>query len=364
MASISSLVSNAIENLRKQVKVLATLDNPTSSLNERAEAIQSVLVGDSNFWLEIAKRTTTTKLKKVGVVVVKQVARPENTLTQQSPAPKPGTVLLASMPTGSALQPKTAPARVPQGIQPRPKLATPTPVNGDFAAKLNGAAKKLGFEDKSPLVQFRKTFSEVGFGRDYWDLCRELTARVLSRGLLKEEADWHLLAGKMKSNLFFNGKDGETFIAQCPKDILSDLVIGLDGLSGLVEKIRTETVFNPPSTYRLSFVIDMCLKVGKEAEVVLENCKHVVNRMKQRKFISAEHSLVKKAATAKIRRPIPPEKYISLGNLKPVVETQTTQSSDQELAVELTGGKPTQLDPAFSAAFERQMMETAADTVQ
>ena len=116
---------------------------------------------------------------------------------------------------------------------------------------------------------------------------------------------------KMKHNLFFTGGKAELFINRCPKEKLTHLLLDQDGLTGLVAQIRAEEYENKSSAYRIAFILDASKKVGSDAKVLVENCKHAVNRMKQRGFIPADHWLVGKVRDLS-RSKLPERKFANL----------------------------------------------------
>jgi len=284
MKSIKNLVSDAIEEFRQRTKVLATLDNPNASLAEKAMALKAVLDEDSNFWQALVKRMACKKTISV------QVPTPtKSVVVTVTPAP------VTSVAHATPALPATAPARM---LKPQSNGNNGKVISGDFASKLAGAAEVLDLE--TPLTKFRAVLGQNGRGKDYWDECRALLIEVLKGGLLKEETDWRLLAEKMKRNLFFSGRAAEVFLERCPKDVLEDLLVGQSGLFNLVEQIRHEEEFDNTSPYRIWFIIDACVVVGREAKDLLTNCKHAANRMKMKRFISPDHPLILKIAAMKV----------------------------------------------------------------
>lgn len=191
--------------------------------------------------------------------------------------------------------PVLLPARTPEGLPPQPRLVRRPvpPPSGDFAAKIKSAAVKLGLEDPDPLSRLRKAVADTeSRGSEYWDHLREATIAAIKEGGLAE-ADWQALKEKMKINLFLRENRG-VFISGCPKEILTGLLLDLDGLSGLVARIGNEVNENKASVHRIAFIIESCIRVGAEAEPLLQESVRVVRRMRQRKFIGPEHWLIKK----------------------------------------------------------------------
>lgn len=363
------------------------MKNPLRLLNLMKIAIMAIngikKIGEEEFkfFLKLANLQPTTiaiSAPTKPVVVVSAVVEQALALPVKPPAPKPGTILSAL----PALTPgKPLPVDRPERI-----MKTPAPVVSDFAAKINGAAVVLGKEDKSLLGRFRKVLADqVSRGIEYWSLCCEVTEDAL-RGADLTESDWDLLVAKMKRRLFFTGKNGALFIEQCPKEMLSRLLLDQDGLTVLVAKIRTEEYENKSSIYNLAFILDAGKKVGDEAKILVENAKYAVNRMKQRGFIPADHWLVGKVRDFN-RSKLPERKYVSLENIavpaevlaeapalaqlesvEPPVEAIVVESaepaelSDEELEKLTAPDKPTQLDPAFEAAFEQQMLNAAGES--
>ena len=274
--TIRQFINAEIEKLREKTKettaALAILDNPNSSVAEKTRGMRFLFVANQALWAELFELTKPTNRKKVSVA--------------SSVVPKLG-------PTKPVVT--TAPART-LGV-PVPKLALVG--TSDFAQKLNGALTAGGMENHSLIGQFRSIMGEESFGLEYWDRCRKITAAVLSGELIREEADWRLLAEKMKKNLFFSGRNAQPFLKQCPGEIIKDLLLAKE-LWSQVEKIYREEENNRASPYRIGFIIDMCLVVGQEARNILINCKHAVNRMKQKGFIQDNHWLAKKVATMKV----------------------------------------------------------------
>lgn len=302
----------------------------------------------------------------------------------------PGTILSA---------PKALPADKPAQVltgeapatAPKPKFVPPS---GEFAKKLNGAAVKLGFEDKSVIARFRAAMKDAaGKGKEFWNSCRQLLAEVLEQNLL-EAADWELVAQKMCHHLFFNGKVGEMFLRQCPKEVLINLATSQE-IRAIVVGFRSQESFNPASVHQIGFVMDLCVAVGKEGAPLLTECKHSVNNLKQRRFIVADHWLVAKVAELKQpKRPAPvrgvqqsapvsdesPDAAAvdhKLDKLQQVAESMTapevpatattpepaTESTPAEADLNANGGKPP-IDPEYEAEFKALMLaeEAAAKT--
>lgn len=391
--SIQKLFSDAVEKLRYQAGVLAVLDNPNAPLKERARAIEIVLRGNLDLWLEIARRTAPKPVLAPVVAVLaptKEVVTPA--LLAKPAGIKPGTIL-SSSPASTPMPGKPLPSdrreRVMKGEPPKP------PANGDFAAKINGATVQLELEDKSLLGRFRKVLADwVSKGIEYWNLCREVTEDAL-RGADLTDPDWDLLVEKMKHNLFFTGGKAELFINRCPKEKLAHLLLDQDGLTGLVAQIRAEEYENKSSAYRIAFILDASIKVGHEAETLRINCMHAVNHMEQLGFIPSNHWLVRKVADMK-RSQLPaklfasPESVSILAEVQaeapvlvrpespePPVEvavvvestdpdTMTMEELEARTAPELPAqmansngdGKPEKLDPAYAAQFAAAMGES------
>ena len=224
-------------------------------------------------------------------------------------------------PTATALAPQSvAPAKV--SIAPAPKpVATvapkvsPVPQSRTAPARTLGgtamgsalgkAAASLGL---GQLNAFRKLIAEMTHD---WNALRASVTVVLGQKLL-EPADWKALVAVMKRSLFFTDRDNTTaFIIQCPKEDMLDLLFGGDrNLKTMVQEIRNETEQNSSSPYRVNFTIECCKSVGREAKDILTNCKHAVNRMKQRHFIPADHWLVEKvSAMSTTATPLPDSKF-------------------------------------------------------
>jgi hypothetical protein len=356
-----------------------TVKNPVRLLNLMLIAVRAINAikragGEEGFkfFLNLVGLQQTETLAPVKLAAPQLPVAEPVTVTNEAPIPKlelaqtksevPPTALSAPKPG----TPIDRPARVLQGEPPALKPRVVPSPSGDFAAKLNGAAKQLGLEDKSPLGQFRKVLGEIGRGKDYWDDCRRVLLTVLTGGLLKEEADWQLLAEKMKINMFFtNGKSSEMFFADCPKEILAALVTDQDGFPAVVGTIGREDSFNPSSGYRLSFVMDACAIVGEEAKTLLANCKNAVNRMKQRNLISADHWLVRKVAAMNHTK-IPPEKYYNPTTDQPTQPQEketvaTAVPSEPQVAApqqEAINEKSAALDLAYEEAFTKMMLSS------
>lgn len=306
--SIRNTVAAKIEELRRKI---AVWDDPKAS-NEAKGTILAELVGnDPEIWKQIAKVASRKLVTKPAAAAITTTTA---TIATAPPAPKPVAQTAAPAP---ATKPASVVVKsampVPQTAGPARKLhvAPPTPVGAsDFAIKLNGVAKDVGLEDHSVIGRFRSILAENGKGSEYWDLCREVVEDAL-KGAEFTESDWNLLVEKMKLNLFFTGKKGSLFIERCPKEKLEDLLIGQDGLVGLIAQIKTEEEFSPSAIYRIAFVFDACLKVGHEAKALRVNCAHAVNRLRQKGWLPGDHWLAKKIADAKTARSIPPEKFAS-----------------------------------------------------
>ena len=330
--------------------------------------------------------TTTNEIPALTELVIVASAVVEQTPAPITPAPKPGTILSAPTLVPDKPLPTDRSERVMKGEAPK-LLAS-----GDFAAKLNGAAVALGKEDKSVLGRLRKILDDcVSKGREYWDGCREATEDAL-RGADLTDSDWDLLVKKMKHNLFFTGGKAELFINRCPKEKLTHLLLDQDGLTGLVAQIRVEEYENKSSAYRIAFILDASKKVGSDAKVLVENCKHAVNRMKQRGFIPADHWLVGKVRDLS-RSKLPERKFANLDgaviSADVPAEVQTEASvlvqpevvlSVEATVVELTDpdtmtmeeleartapevpvngdDKPEKLDPVYAAQFAAAMGES------
>ena len=285
MKTLTSFLSNKVEELRFWADTLAVFENPTAPLVARADAAKVIFVDEPSFWSGVVE----TAFPVTSAPTQPQVFAPVQPKPTIAPA-KP--------------QQQTAPART---LQPR---------NGDFAGKLGGAVAEFGL---GPLAEFRKLMEEAGKGREYWDICRKITETVLVNNLLAE-ADWKLLTNKMKYNLFFScGDTAAAFLKQCPKPVLVDLLVGERGLKEMVAGIKAETVVNSTSPYRLELILDMCEVAGKEAKDLLVNTKQAVNRLNQLGFLlkyknGDDHLLVQKVAEMKLEKKaslngLPAEEY-------------------------------------------------------
>ena len=265
------------------------------------------------------------KLFKASSVEVEKPAAPKLVVASVL-EPTPTAPVLAKA------QPVLAPAKFAPIVAPARTLKNG---DGNLADKLRVATAALGLKDNSALGQFRSTLAEVGQGTEYWDRCRKVLAAVLDGNLIKEEADWRLLTEKMKRNLFFTDrKNADAFLDNCPKAILTDLLIGQGGLSAMIDRIRTENQHLPSSVYRVAFTIDCCLEVGKEAKELLTNCKHAVNRMKQRQWIQMDHWLVKRVAEMSQNRKMTPPTPIKEDDPKQAVATSDLKLDKLQAAAE------------------------------
>jgi hypothetical protein len=344
------------------------------------------------------KETTKPAVKKeVEAPAESAVAPPVPAVQPVASGVKPGTIL--SKPVFIPVDDR--PERVMRGEAPAPKLQRelPPPSNNLMTEKLGPVAVALGLI-KTTIAQFREVLADVnGRGKDYWVRCRELTAAVLEEGSLAM-ADWELLIGTMKRNLFFNGKVGEAFLRLCPKDMLVSFITSQE-VAGMIDQIRNRDAANPASPYKLEFLMAMCAGAGEEADAVLENCKRTVVRMKDLKFIRSDHRLVQKVAA--MNRPhIPKEKFVSREEIaqiqeeaKPVETEHSNQGPEQapqvaedtpvaeeqvldpdkmpfeeldratDPGIPVNGhGKPAELDPGFEAAFEQRMLLAEAGQLE
>ncbi len=282
----------------------------------------------------------------------------------------PGTILPSAKP--AMPMPAERPARVMAGTAPvAPKLRHEPPLSNDFATKINGAAVKLGMEDHSIIGKYRRVLADLGGkGIEYWNLCREVTEDAL-RGTDLSDSDWDLLVEKMKFNLFFTGKKAELFIECCPKEKLANLLLDQDGLTGLVAQIRAEEHENKSSAYRISFILDACVKVGHDAKILRVNCVHAVNRMKQLNFIGPDHWLVKKVADMKAVRtaipassqpPVPaPVEVLVEAPVSEVPSVQVETAGSVE-PTDDNGGKPP-FDLEFETEFAQLMGQEEASQI-
>lgn len=361
--------------------------NLSLPLTTRGEACKEIFKDSPGFWEAVAQMIAPQP-KSEPVLDLDSVVNPLSSKSKTKPVPA---------------QPTEEPARKVNMTSPPKKRTRPTVTNNTMADQLRGPAKELGFKDRSLMEQFRDHFSVKGKGADYWRTCRELAREVLQTEAIKDTSDWEILAVKISWNIFFTDqRTTAPFIKRCPKEVLTDLLLAeKDGLWRQVEKIRQETSFNRNSPDRIKFVMDCCLAVGKEASGLLENCKHAVNRMKQKKFIPAEHWLVQKVArmsrSKKTEKSLPEEPKESLkSEPEPGVESvvndrqvdqvqemaeatvdatelegdseQKTPQTDKPVAQEeapvpaeatpVNGkDKPKSLDSAFESFFEKRMLE-------
>lgn len=303
--TIRTLVNREVEKFRRMANtvnaVLAVLNNPAASTADQVNAMKYILGNNPVLWtLVFAKTKPVAKRKKIVAAAAVPISVKTSVTASPSPAndnengsglfgellktaiDHPGEKVSSSLKT-------TTPATIQTATRPARILTAPKPTNGNHTITLIG--------------QFRAIMGEDGHGTEYWDRCRKIISTALLGKFIKSEADWQLLAGKMKKNLFFNGpKERPLFLEQCPMDILKSLLLAEDGLGNLVKQIRKEEAVNAAAPCRLGFVIEMCQTVGPEAKDLLINCKHAVDRMKQLHFILENHWLVKKVAAMKTER--------------------------------------------------------------
>ncbi|MEK7669413.1 MAG: hypothetical protein AAB350_02365 [Patescibacteria group bacterium] len=288
--SIKKLVAEKIESIRSMI---AVWDNPIASQEEKGKVLSTILGHEPKFWEEIARRALASKHSKKATKADVVQAKAEPITATNVVVVQKAPVSMVARPTPAKLVAATAQART---LRVQPAVAG----TSDFADKLNGAAKGIGLEDHTPLARFRQLLKmegrQVG---SYWAELRGLLEVVLQKKAIQEVSDWKLLVAKAKKNLFFGGKNGGAFLAQCPKEGVADLLLADDGLWALIEDIRIEREANQSSPFHVAFVIDACGVVGKEAKNLLDNCKHAVNRMKQMGFIEPDHWLVQKVAAMK-----------------------------------------------------------------
>ncbi|OHB15483.1 MAG: hypothetical protein A2431_02660 [Candidatus Zambryskibacteria bacterium RIFOXYC1_FULL_39_10] len=356
--SIKKLVAEKIEKIRKMI---AVWDSPATSIGEKAEVAKAVMVGDPNFWIEITKRASAPKRNKVAktakVAVIQTAPEPVATTTTKVVAVQKAPISTAVRSTPAKPVPATAPART---LKVQPKVAG----TSVFAAKLNGAAKEVGLENHTPLGRLQDLLKTDGRKGEYWKELRELLGVCLQKKLIQEVSDWKLLVAKMKKNLFFSGKKGQAFLAQCPREGVEDLLLSDDGLWNLIEALKTEGEINDSTPFHLEFMLDACAVVGKEAKELLIDCKQAVNYMKQIGFVPRDHWLVQKVAAMKA--PIPPQ------SVSPVSETSVNEAAvDHKLdkiqqvvetaTIEVPAEKPETLGPAADAQFAQAMMSAAGE---
>ena len=195
MNSIKSLVSAAVEEYRQRTKVLSVLDNPNALMAEKAEAIKTVMSGNSSFWLEVTKITTH---KSVTVSVPS--------------TPEPATIPANQMPTKSMpampVQSATSPARK---LQAEPDSAFKTWV-GFLKSAANG-------------------------GNPPWKALQNLTVKIFAdTGTKLSQFNWELLFAAMKvaneNGKYIIGNDANpAMIFQvAPLDLVSDYLFGLEGI--------------------------------------------------------------------------------------------------------------------------------------
>ena len=358
--SIKKLVTEKIAEIRGMI---STWDNPAASQQEKGKVLAKLLGNEPKFWSEVAKRASAPKRVKSTTMRVEEIAQtapqPATTTKKVVAVQKARTSTMAP-PTPAKPVPATAPARM---LRAQPKSAGIS----DFAAKLNGVAKQVGLEDHTPLARFREllTMKCLQSGQ-YWHDLRELLEVVLRERMIEEISDWKLLVAKAKENLFFGGKKGEAFLAQCPKEGIANLLLADDGLWNLIDDIRREEEMSPSSPFDVGFVIDACVVVGKEAKELLTDCKHAVNRMKQRGFIAQDHWLVQKVAAMKMSAPrhsVAPASETSVNEAATDHKLEKLQQVAEATAAEVPAEKPETLGPVTDAQFEAAMMAAVGEVV-
>lgn len=255
-------------------------------------------------------------------------------------------------------------------IQPEKKVSATAPARtlknnggGVFATALGKAANGLGL---GPLATFRKLI--VGDGRGHnWNALREAVTAVLGQKLL-EPADWKSLVEVLKTSIFFTDEDNvAAFIAQCPREQMTDLLFGGEkNLKTLLQSIREEDKSNGFSPLYVNFIIEVCVLVGKDAKDILIGAKQAVNRMKQKGFIKVDHWLARKVSRMNTRTtPLPVAKFASpeviqkekqeaLVATQPVVNTATVAEPKPQQGVIATSDKPFTED--LDSDFARTML--------
>lgn len=287
-----------------------------------------------------------------GVEIPDQILRVISPIIGEVLVTAPSTAPRQSTSTMSAGTPK------PQVLLTPPHSSTQK--NGDFAEKFGAAAQKLGLA--TPLSKLHDVLKKDRSGVEYWNNCKTLLSQVLEGAFFKELADWEPLITKMKKDLFFFDRHRSgLFFEQCPKEQMTELVLGDGGLHELVGKIKTETVMSPESISQISFVIDSCVLIGPDAKEVLINAKQAVNRMRQLNFISPDHWLAKKVSAMK-----PQQKRVGPAlSAEKAQESQTkdpvegAQPSSSNETLDRVGGKeklPAVQDSVAEQAFQRQML--------
>ncbi|KKQ77680.1 MAG: hypothetical protein A2644_04240 [Candidatus Zambryskibacteria bacterium RIFCSPHIGHO2_01_FULL_39_63] len=329
MNTTNILTTNGVEDfLKRAAEAIQILNNKNASLSERAEATRTIFGDSQKFWVEIATAMSVPdgRQKTDVVVAVPAVSAPPAQQQVSKPvAPPPSAVLPPKKPVAD-----TVPARTLGVVR-----KTETIEGGNlFAEKLAKAAIQLELEDHTPMGVFRTLMGmspkDGGHGRDYWDKCRDGVYDVLYPGLLVEKVDWERLTEKMKKNLFLDRQNASMFIKNCPKELVQDLLFGEGGVSAVVKQIQAERVENKTSPYRISFIIDCCLAVGKEVtKDLLYDAKSAVNHMgpNQMGFIGSDHWLMRKVAAMKSQKPIPRGKYV------PKEEVEALHEESEESSV-------------------------------
>jgi len=383
---MKDLIASTISGFLHWGERAATACNPSIPLESRGEVCKEIFKDSPAFWEAVAQMIAPQP-KPIHLT-------PEGDLMSETkPAP--------TMPAEESAR------EVEMKKPPKKKGVTrkTRPVNNTMAEQLREPAKKLGLKDRSLIEQFRDHLSEKGKGTDYWRTCRDLTREALATGAIKDVSDWEILAVKISWNIFFTDQKTTTpFIDGCPKEVLIDLLLAeRDGLWRQVDKIRQETNLNPNSPERIRFVIDCCLAVGEEASELLENCKHAVNRMKQKGLINAKHWLVQKVArmgrskrstetdepegttlvddervdqvqemaeaaidateTEEVPEQTPQAEPVAEEESAPAEEPVVEAEKSTESVPANGDGKPDELDPAFARSFEEQMSNGGEEEV-
>jgi hypothetical protein len=197
-----SIVSNAIEEFRLRTKVLAVLDNPSATMENRAEAIEIVLTGNPNFWLAVAKRTYRKPVSVPAPVPEIRVTKPAPALTETAqPAPVPAP---QSRPVVA-----TAPART---LQSNPAELLKTWI-GYMRGIVNG--KNMP-----------------------WPAVQSLTTRIFTAGMKLSRDEWELLFTAMKAAnsrqnpqhiITRDAKPAKIFKA-APVELIEDFLFGHEGV--------------------------------------------------------------------------------------------------------------------------------------
>ena len=346
-AEVKASVQNSLATLVKAAKEASDLSDAMAYRLESAVTVLKGLGMDEELRLLVLLLTSIFGVKR-GIKLPTLSAPATQPTTQVSPAtqpevsPRPGPVAAPPMSPKTA-KVRTAPARV---------------INGDLASKLGAAAARINL---GPLAEFREVLGDKnGRGREHSDKCRTVLSKVLADRLLTEDADWALLVRVAKRNLFFSDRRGPLFLEQCPPDHLRELLLGEGGLTNLVEELRGAP--EPPASapYWLGFIVDLCVRVGKDAKSVLINSKHAVNHLRQIGFIKNDHWLARKVEAM---RPKP----ATLPPPPPEVKQAAEQAADhdrqaervQEIAEAIVGEeKPVIAD----LVFEQAMLESVGET--